>query len=263
MTHKPLVIAVVGPTASGKTALARRLALEHNGEIISADSRQVYRYLDIGTGKDGELQENKTGSKLAIRYPQLRYLEDDIPQWLTDFVDPNETYTVTEYQQAAYQVIDDILSRDKTPILCGGTGLYVSAVLEGYQFQTVDRSAVNPRHSDGSMKVKKAPDWDVKEIGINLPREELHSRIDERLDKRLEQGLVEEVKQLIERHNVTPERLRRFGLEYRYIMDYLDDLLSYDLMHEQLKYAIHRYARRQLTWSRNHGKVEWQSNIDK
>jgi tRNA dimethylallyltransferase len=258
MTSKPQIITVVGATASGKTDLARRLALMHNGEIVSADSRQVYRYLDLGTGKDGELRTNETSSSLTALYPQLRYLDDNIPQWLTDFVDPNETYTVAEYQKAAYEVIDDILSRGKTPIICGGTGLYVTSVIEGYEFSAeTERDPNNPRHSDGVGRVKKAPDWGVITYGINVPREELHKRIDQRLIKRLDLGLVQEVRDVMQHHEVTFERLRKLGLEYRFIADYLDGILQYDDMVSQLGFAIHRYARRQLTWFRNHGDVKW------
>lgn len=258
MAHKPRIITVVGATASGKTDLARRLALLVDGEIVSADSRQVYKFLDIGTGKDGSLQPNTIpDTQLAVRYPQLRYI-DDIPQWLTDFIDPHERYSVADYQAAAYEVIDDIIRRGKTPIITGGTGLYVSAVTMGYDFSVQPgRDAQNPRHSNKTNYNKKAPEWDLVELGINLPREALHQRIDARVDSRLAQGMIEEAQSLITDHGLTTEQLRRFGLEYRYLADHLDGLLIQEQLAEQLKYAIHRYARRQLSWFRNHGNVQW------
>lgn len=256
MDQNPKIIAIVGPTASGKTSLARRLALEYNGELISADSRQVYRGLDLGTGKEGELKANTTGSKLTSAYPELRYL-GEIPQWLIDIADPQDTYTVAEYQQAAYAVVKDILARGKTPIFVGGTGLYVSAVFEGYDFSpTVIRDPNNPRHADKSSYKKSPPAWDLLEIGLDLPREVLYQRIDTRVDQRLAEGMIQEA-QALEANGLSLDRMRSFGLEYRYLADYLTGQLDQMEMVEQLKFAIHRYARRQLTWFRHHGHVQW------
>ncbi len=230
---KAKLLAIVGPTTSGKTELARRLALQYNGEVVSADSRQIYKGMDIGTAKD------KT-----------------FPQWLIDIVEPTQSFTVTEYQKAAYSAIDDIHRRGKLPILCGGTGLYVSAILEGYQFSPQERSSLNPRHSAGINHQKSAPNWDKLEIGIDLPRAELYQRIDERVISRLDDGMINEAQQLVA-SGLTLDRLRRFGLEYRFLADLLEEKIDREQFVIQLQGAIHQYARRQLTWFRHHGNVHW------
>lgn len=258
-SNYPPVIAIVGPTASGKTQLAVSLAEQFNGELISADSRQVYRGLDIGTGKEGQLKENQTGSLLASRYCTLRYI-NTIPQWLTDIVEPTETYTVAQFQQEATAIVNDVHQRGKVPILVGGTGLYITALLEGYSIEpNQKRHTENPRHATPAESHRQKPNWNVLTIGIDLTREELYQRIDARLDARVDQGLVEEARSL-HRSGISLDRLRQFGLEYRFLADYLDSLLSHDEFVEKLKYAIHAFARRQLTWFRHHGEVVWIKN---
>lgn len=256
MIQQSKVIAIVGPTASGKTSLARRLALQYNGELISADSRQVYRGLDIGTGKEGELRPNTTGSRLAKQYPYLRYL-NTIPQWLIDIHDPIEQYTVADFQQQALEIVEDIISRDKLPIIVGGTGLYVSALLEGYDFsEQQSRDSKNPRHAAPTVYYKQPPDWNTLVLGLDRPRQELYARIDARVDQRITAGMIEEVQTLL-RNGLDTNRLRSFGLEYRYITDLIENHLDKETMIGQLKYAIHAFARRQLTWWRQHGPVTW------
>ncbi len=256
-TDRPLVIAVVGPTASGKTNLARFLAMQFNGEIVSADSRQIYKWLDIGTGKDGELQPNMVAeTRLKDLYPQLRYI-DTIPQWLTDFVDPNENFTVADFQARALEVIEDILERGKLPIITGGTGLYISALIEGYEFtgnQARDKN--NPRHAQKTKYHKSPPNWDVLYFGTDLPRQELYERIDRRLHERIKIGLIDEGKALVQK-GLTYDRMRAFGLEYRYLADLIEGVLSEKEFESQLSAAIHQFARRQLTWWRHHGNVTW------
>ena len=238
MNQKSKVIAIVGPTASGKTNLARFLAKLFDGELVSADSRQVYKQLDIGTGKDGTLKPNTTGSNLSSKYPGLRYL-DSIPQWLTDIVEPTDSFTAADYQQKAYEVIDDIQKRGKLPILVGGTGLYVSALIEGYEFDpTTQRDPNNPRHADKKNWRKNPPNWDVLLLGLDLPREELYQRIDKRLDQRIDQGLIDEGRNLI-KSDISPERLRQFGLEYKYLADLLEEKNSTEGFRALLKSAIH------------------------
>lgn len=263
MSNPPLIITIVGPTASGKTDLARRLAMTYNGELVSADSRQVYKHLNIGTGKDGDLRTNDVaGTNLAERYPELRYL-GDIPQWLTDYVDPERMYTVAEYQQAAYEVIDDILRRGKLPIIVGGTGLYVSAVTLGYDFSPdAQRDQRNPRHSDKQHHKRTPPGWRLLEIGLDVPHDGLRERIDARLLSRVEQGLITETQTLHESHRLSLERLRAFGLEYKYLADLIDGQYTETECLRQLAFAIHRYARRQRTWFRHHGNVQWLTNTD-
>lgn len=256
-TNNPIVIVIAGPTASGKTDLARRLAKEYNGELISADSRQVYRFLDVGTGKEGVLRSNTTGSSLASKYPELRYIEDT-PQWLTDFVDPRQKlYTVADYQSAAYEVINDVISRGKLPIIVGGTGLYISAITEGYDFSVqLERHTDNPRHSAGTIRQKTPPEWNLLELALDIPRPELHRRIDNRLERRFDEGLIEEAQHLC-RKCLTTERMRSFGLEYRYLADFIDGIIDKVTLKQTLPFAIHRYARRQIAWFKRHGQVQW------
>lgn len=235
---RPKIVTVVGPTASGKTNLARFLAERFNGELISADSRQIYRRLDIGTGK-----------------------EKDIAHHLVDIIEPMEKYTVADWQRDALATIDDVLKRGKLPIIVGGTGLYVSALLEGYDFsQEAERNPDNPRHSAGNYK-KNPPEWEVLELGIDLPREELYHRIDQRVDDRIKQGMVGEVQSLLS-SGVSAQWLRSIGLEYRFMVDLLESQLTKEEFREQLKFAIHQFARRQLAWWRHHGSVAWIADQD-
>ncbi len=257
MSSKPKILSVVGPTASGKTELARHLATQFNGEIVSADSRQIYRDLDIGTGKEGELRVISTDlSPLAATYPELRFL-GDVPQWLIDIVDPTERFTVAEYQEQAYVVIDDILRRGKLPIICGGTGLYINALVKGYVFdQNVPRDENNPRHSAGNHLEQQPPEWDLLTFGVEVDRDELYRRIDQRVDDRIASGMIQEGRKLIEQ-GIPIERLKQFGLEYKFLAGLYEKELSLEAFKQKLKYAIHGYARRQLTWFRKYGEIEW------
>lgn len=256
------IIAIVGPTASGKTNAARRLAMEINGEIVSADSRQVYIGLDIGTGKEGVLRQNKTA--MADKYPLLRYV-GNIPQWLIDIVNPQkhpkERYSVINFQTEATPIILNIANRGKVPIMVGGTGLYVSALLEGYEFQPTQRSLDNPRHASGTATKKNKPNWNTLLLALDPPRKTLYERIDNRVDRRLKEGLIAEGENLLNA-GLTAEDLRSFGLEYRFIADLLEKKITNENFTPQLKFAIHAYARRQLTWWRNHGKVQWVNDYD-
>lgn len=259
MSQNRKLIAIVGPTASGKTNLARFLADEFNGELVSADSRQVYKRLDIGSGKDGVIKPNTTGSELIAQYPELRYL-DDIPQWLIDIIEPTDRFTTADFQQRALDVIRDIRQRGKLPIIVGGTGLYISALIEGYQFYPLaKRSPNNPRHADKQNWQKTPPNWDVWLLGIDIPQPELYQRIDDRLDQRIKEGLIQEAKNLIN-EGLPIDRLRELGLEYKYLADRLEEKLTPEQFTTQLKSAIHAFSRRQLSWWRSHGPVKWVKN---
>lgn len=260
MPNRPKVVAVVGATASGKTGLSLALAEAINGELISADSRQVYVGLDIGSGKEGELRDNTVpNTSLREAYPKLRYL-NATPQWLIDVADPKERFTVADWQSRAYEVIDDILRRGKLPIVVGGTGLYIAALFEGYVFNdSIPRDENNPRHAASVLQETNPPDWDVLTLAIDLPREELYQRIDERVDARIEEGLISEGERLMS-EGIDADRLRKFGLEYRFLADLLEHKMPRNEFAQKLKYAIHGYARRQLTWFRKHGEIHWIKN---
>lgn len=269
------LITILGPTASGKTTFAATLADCLDTEIISADSRQVYRSMDIGTGKD--LSDYQVGGR-------------QIPYHLIDICEPGDKYNVFEYQHDFFRVYEEIHSRGKLPILCGGTGMYIEAVLKGYKLLDVPQ---NPslRQSLGSKTLaeletilasykilhnktdvdtaqrairaieieeyykNQAPDANEYEplhslvIGLDIDRELRREKISSRLRTRLDEGMVEEVKRILD-SGVAPEDLIYYGLEYKYLTLYLTGALSYDTMVAQLEIAIHQFAKRQMTWFR-------------
>jgi len=286
------LIAVLGPTASGKTALAVRLARKIGGEIISADSRQVYRGMDLGTGKD--LSEYGCN-------------EDAVPFHLIDICDPTEEFSVFAFQQRFIDCFRDIAARGKIPFLVGGTGLYLDSVLRGYRmapvplnaslrerltgydmeslrryFLSIQRDAHNstdllererliraieiaefsrdhPTAALPSIKIEPLV------IGICLEREELRRKITLRLQTRLQAGMIDEVKRLHDR-GVNWERLESFGLEYRYISRYLQHKISHEEMFQILNTRIRQFAKRQETWFRGMGKkgvpIHWMDGPD-
>jgi tRNA dimethylallyltransferase len=271
----PPVIVILGPTASGKTRFAARLASETGGEIISADSRQVYRGMDIGTGKDLE-----------------DYIVDGqkVPFHLIDIADPGYEYNVYEFQQDFLKACHDILSRGKRPILCGGSGMYLESVIKGYRLPGLPEdpeflaalesrpmdellslyySVCNPHNTTDTVerwRVIKAirvavqssrvtehdthfPDLRFSIFGLRVPREVLRQRITDRLHQRLAAGMVEEVRNLL-KGGLSAPALKRFGLEYKFVTMYLEGELNYDEMVRLLNTAIHQFAKRQMTWFR-------------
>ena len=233
------LICVLGPTASGKTKYAVRLAHEiGNCEIISADSRQIYRGMDIGTGKD------------LAEY-------GDVPYHLIDILPAGEKYNVYQFQQDFLAAYKDIRSRGQVPILCGGTGLYITAVTCAYDFTASvplseakgagAHAAENAGGASGTAPegLPRRPFF----IGTLVTREERVARIDRRLDERLAGGMVEEVRGLLD-SGVPAGRLLSYGLEYRYVTLYLQGELTYEEMRRKLAIEIHRFAKRQMTWCR-------------
>lgn len=222
---------VLGPTASGKTRYAVNLAKAIGGaEIISADSRQVYIGMDIGTGKDLSEYGN-------------------IPHHLIDIVPAGERYTVYSFAEDFKKAWCDIRKRDAVPILCGGTGMYISAVTSGYDFKH-KYALSSPRENrlqtnDNGNELPRNPFF----IGTLVSREERVRRIDRRLDARLEEGMVEEVRGLLQ-SGIPAERLISYGLEYKFVTLFILGKLSYSEMREQLSTAIHQFAKRQMTWFR-------------
>lgn len=269
------LLAVIGPTASGKTAFAVRLALALGGEVISADSRQVYRGMDIGTGKDLE-EYVVEGQQVSCH--------------LVDIVEAGYKYNVFEYQADFLRVWEDCRRRGVVPVLCGGSGLYVEAVLKGYKLLAVSvneelRASLEgmplpelaarlatykklhntteidtPKRAIRAIEIEeyyRTHPYEEKDfpqlrpliVGVEVSREVRRERITRRLHERLEQGMVEEVRQLLD-SGVAPEDLIYYGLEYKYLTLYLTGKLSYDAMVEQLNVAIHQFAKRQMTWFR-------------
>lgn len=222
MNEDKPIITILGPTATGKTHVAVRLTAELCGEIVSADSRQVYRRMDIGTGKD-------------IR--EYEYNGAPVPYHLIDIVEPGVKYNVFQYQQAAFRAIQDIQQRDKQVVLCGGSGMYIEAVLQGYRFKFQDEGQI---FSDPVNSIL---------FGLRGDRDLIRTRITQRLEARLQEGMVEEIQSLLN-EGVEAEKLIRYGLEYKFVTLYLLGEISYDEMFTQLNTAIHQFSKRQMTWFR-------------
>jgi tRNA dimethylallyltransferase len=215
------IVTITGPTASGKTGLAVALAAALDGEIISADSRQVYRGMDIGTGKD------LTDYVVAGRH---------IPYHLIDICRAGEKYNLFRYQRDFHKAFADIKSRGKTPVLCGGTGLYIAAVLRGYRLSGVEVE-------------QSPPPLSSLIVAIRIDRDARREKITRRLKSRLDEGMLEEIKKLLAA-GVPADDLIYYGLEYRYLTLHVLGKLSYAEMFRQLEIAIHRFAKRQMTWFR-------------
>lgn len=274
------MITILGPTASGKTSVAAALALRTGGEIISADSRQVYRRMDIGTGKD--LADYTIG-------------DVHIPYHLIDIAEPGTKYNLFQYQQDFHTAYNDIRSRGKLPILCGGTGLYIEAVLGGYSLSPVPQNPklreslegksldqltqmlVQLKQKNGSnmhnrtdvdtaqrairaieietynlehpTPERQMPPVDSLVIGINIDRELRREKITRRLKARLEEGMCDEIRSLID-GGVNSDDLIYYGLEYKFVTEYVVGKTSYEEMFRQLEIAIHQFAKRQMTWFR-------------
>ena len=220
MSTDQKLIVLLGPTASGKTALAVELACALDGEIISADSRQIYRRLDIGTGKD--LKE----------YRFITY-------HLIDSHEIGEAFSVAHFQKAAFDAINDVFSRGKQPILCGGTGLYIESLLANYQFSHVPHFLTEPLDIQFNYSV----------FGLNPSTDLRREKISKRFQARLKEGMLEEVQQLLF-DGVHPQELRWMGLEYKWIVNFVEGLISRDEFEKGLESAIHQFAKRQMTYFR-------------
>lgn len=285
---KPKVIVICGPTASGKTALSIELAKEINGEIISCDSMQIYKDMNIGTAKP--TKEEMQGIK----------------HYLLDFVSPDERYSVANFKQDAKEAIKEILSKGKIPIIVGGTGLYVDSLIYEIEYsdikfdeqyrkklesianeegietlykeakridpQAIEKISPNDKKrilrileiykATGKNKTqqeiesrKKEVEYDYKIFAINWNREELYERINKRVDIMIENGLIEEVQEILEKYNKFPTAMQ--GLGYKEVVEYLNGQVSKEEMIEKIKMETRRYAKRQLTWFRKNKQTIW------
>ena len=286
--EKPTVIVICGPTASGKTALSIELAKQIDGEIISADSMQIYKDMNIGSAKVTPDEMN------------------GIKHYLIDFVSPDERYSVANYKQDAKKAIEKIISKGKTPIVVGGTGLYIDSLIYEIEYNDIEideeyrkeleeinekeglevlykkaldidpkaMEKISPNdtkrimrvleiyHSTGKTKTQQEAEsrtkdvpYDYKVFAINIDREKLYNRINKRVDIMIEKGLVKEVENLLSKYKEFPTAMQ--GLGYKEVRDYLNGDLSYNEMVEKIKQESRRYAKRQLTWFRKNKETVW------
>lgn len=285
MTKKKLLV-ILGPTASGKSDLAIEIAKKFNGEIISADSRQVYKGMDLGTGK---VERDKNFKE---------FYSEGVRHYLLDIVEPQQYFSVYQYQKLALKAINEILKKKKLPILCGGTGLYISAVIENWKFLKIKpnfelrkkleklsleelfeklkkidpqrATTIDPKNKRRIIRAleialtkgkvppleKKPLKIDILILGIQKEKEELKKLIKTRLEKRINLGMIEEVKNLKEK-GVSSERLEEFGLEYRWVNRYLEGKITLEEMKKRLYNEIVKYAKRQMTWFKKMKNIYW------
>ena len=281
LKKKTKIIVIVGPTASGKSDLAVWLAKKFNGEVISADSRQVYKGMDIGTGK-------------ITRKEML-----GIPHYLLDVANPKRRFSVEKFQKLAKKYISNIVKKEKLPIVCGGTGFYIRSIIDDLKipkvrpniklrkelekkstnelcdilkkldkriFKNIDKKnrvrlirAIEIANELGSvpkLELKPAKEYEVLEIGLLVDQDKLKDKIVVRLQKRLKQGMIQEVRNL-RNSGLSWKKLFEFGLEYRFISLYLQQKISKDQMIDQLSKAIYQYAKRQMTWFKKDKRIVW------
>lgn len=285
---KPIVYVIGGPTASGKSKLAVELAKKVNGEIISADSMQIYKEMNIGTAKVNK--EEMQG----------------VQHYLVDFVSPDERYSVSNFKKDAEKAIEEILAKGKTPIVVGGTGLYIDSLIYGIEFQdeevdleyreklnkiadekgleslykkaqeidpeAMKKISINDRkriirvleiyHKTGKTKTeqelqsrKNEVKYEYKVFAITMDREKLYERIEKRVDSMIEQGLIEEVKQILNKYHTFPTAMQ--GLGYKEVVEYLEGSCTKEEMIEKIKKETRHYAKRQLTWFRKNKETIW------
>lgn len=285
---KPKVIVICGPTASGKTALSIELAKKINGEIISSDSMQIYKDMDIGTAK-----------------PTIEEMQG-IKHYLIDFIKPDQRYSVADFKNDAEKAIEEIIAKGKTPIIVGGTGLYVDSLIYGIEYQDIkldekyrqeleeiaeknglqelyekakeidskamEKISINDKKriirvleiykATGKTKTeqeiesrKKEIKYDYRVFAINMDREKLYERINKRVDIMLEQGLIEEVKQVLQRYDKFPTAMQ--GLGYKEVVEYLEEKVTKEEMIEKIKMETRRYAKRQITWFKKNKQTIW------
>ncbi len=302
------VIVIAGPTACGKSDLGIEIAHELDTHIISADSRQVYRHMDIGTGKVvgfSDKSKELTASFSGKTYILNPYISEGAPHWLIDIAEPCEDFSVAHFQSLSLTVLSDIVSKGKVPLVVGGTGLYIRALTEGLIFpdiivpnsvreqinaltleEKIERlleldslagetiELKNPRRVERALELMMSGLSSVNEmrrksklpftflvLGLKPPQDEMLRRIKQRLDLRLNEGMIEEVESLLNM-GVTKERLEFFGLEYRFVSRYLCGEIAFEEMKESLYYAICHFAKRQITWFNKYSGVIWISSFE-
>ena len=296
------LIVILGPTASGKTDLSIKLAKKFNGEIVSVDSRQIYREMDIGTGKITPDTKNSLNFSTGQAKKKYIFTHKGIPHYCIDVASPKARFSVAQYQKLALKAISKIYKKNKLPFLVGGTGFYIQAVVDGIvipevkpdwklrkklekkstqelfkmlkkldpkRAKTIEKE--NPRRLIRALEIviktkkpvpllkKEPPKFDVLIIGIKKPQEKLKELISKRLKKRLKQGMIAEVKKL-KKSGLSWKRLEEFGLEYRFVAQYLQEKLTREQMIEKLQKEIEHFAKRQITWFKKDKRIHWIKN---
>jgi len=290
------LLVICGPTGTGKTDLALSLAKKFNGEIVSADSRQIYIGMDIGTGKEVKTQNSKIKT---IKKEKGRWIINEIPIYLYDLIKPDQRFSLAQYQQLALEKITDIQKRGKLPILVGGTGLYIQAVTEGLkipkvppdqklrkklerrelkdlltELERVDRVSFAKIDKNNKRRVIRAlevyiqtgkpisvlqkkykVDFDYLKIGLTLKREVLYSKNDERVESWFSNGFVAEVKKLLKDYSVSLPSMSSIG--YRQVANYIKGNISLEEAKQRIKFDLHGYIRRQLTWFKKDHNIYW------
>ena len=289
---KPKVIVIGGPTASGKTALSIELAKKINGEIVSADSMQIYKEMNIGTAKPEEQEKQ------------------NIKHYMLDIINPNERYSVADYKRDAKNAIREIIAKGKTPIVVGGTGLYIDSLIYEIEYpeieidlnyrkeleeiaekegllslyekaKQIDEKAIEKiskndkkrilrvleiYHQTGKTKTqldeesRKEPEFDYKMFAINMNRELLYNRINKRVDIMLEKGLIQEVETIYNKYKEFPTSMQALG--YKEVVEYLEEKISKEEMIEKIKMESRRYAKRQITWFKKNKETQWLNGED-
>ena len=293
MEAKPKVIVICGPTASGKTSLSIELAKKINGEIISSDSMQIYKYMDIGTAK--------------VTTEEM----DGIKHYLIDFVEPDKRYSVAEFKKDAENAIEEILAKGKVPIIVGGTGLYVDSLIYGIEYQDIEldekyrqeleqrvnsegletlyneaiqidseaMKKISPNDKKRIIRVleiykatgktktqqeiesrQKELKYDYKVFAINMDREKLYERINKRVEIMIEQGLIAEVENLLKKYNKFPTAMQ--GLGYKEVVEFLEGKTTKEEMIEKIKMETRRYAKRQITWFKKNKQTVWIDGLE-
>lgn len=297
MDNKPKIIVILGPTSSGKSDIAIKLARKFNGEIISADSRQIYRGLDIGAGKEP--------GRVTRDAKHITYVSSDVSHYMIDIVSPRTNFSSGQFKKKADKIITDILKRGKLPIICGGTGFWIKAIVDNVSYPEVKpdwklRKRLNKKSAEElfleleKLDPKRAQNIDAKnkvrliraieicktigkvpfvdshsfvdsnrtynflQIGIDLPKETLRQRIKTRLEKRFEEGMIEEVRKLHFENKISWKRLESFGLGYFWIPKFLKgEIETKEELFEKIFQAEKDYAKRQLTWFQKDERIVW------
>lgn len=292
--RKNKMVVILGPTSSGKSEVAIRLAKKFNGEVISADSRQIYRGMDVGTGKIRGTWNTKRKS----------FISEGIPHHMIDIVSPKTDYNVAKFKKAVDKIIPEIIRRGKLPIICGGTGFWIKAIVDNVVFPAIKpdwklRNKLNKKRIheliqelkkldpkrlktvDQNNKVRliraieiarelgrvptnnlQPATYNFIQIGIKLPKEKLCNNIKKRLDARFKQGMIKEVKVLREKYKLSWKKIQSFGLGYYWIPLYLQNKLSKEELFEKVYQSEKDYTKRQMTWFKKDQRIRWLKNYE-